>query len=56
MGRYGFRDCFAIEAYFDATDGFVANFNVEEHFVGDERTFSRKNDIGKEKEREKQKR
>ena len=41
---------------FDATDGFVANFDVEEHFVGDERAFSRKNDIGKEKECEKQKR
>ena len=53
---YGLRDGFAVKSNYDTTNLFVTNLDIEEDFVGDQRTFRCKNGINKEKEREKHKR
>lgn len=54
--QYGLRNGLAVKSNFDTTNLFVANLDIEKDFVGDQRTFRCKNDINKEKEREKHKR
>ena len=52
--KYSFGDSFSIEPEFDAPDFFVANFDVEEDFVRDERALGGKGNIGKDNEEEQQ--
>jgi len=52
-GVYSYRDGLAVETDFNSTNFLVTNFNVEEDFVRDKRSFSRENDICEEKNRKK---
>jgi len=53
-GGYRFWNGFSVKTDFDATDFFITNLDIKEDFIGDKGSLCRENDIGEEKECERE--